>query len=100
MNPRQTVRLGEVLHECPNRIRIDAAAVSLFSIEHGIFLMVPLAAVAFRLFEVVGTILTETIQNTVIKRQPAITGTTMRMFCDLRKRQRAHGCVVKAYMDG
>ena len=76
MYSRQTVRLGEVLQECPNRIRIDAAAVSLFRVEHSIFLMVPLAAAAFSLFEVVGAIRTENIHNTDIKRQPAIPGTT------------------------
>ena len=74
--PRQTVRLGEVLQECPNRIRIDTAAVSLFRVEHGIFLTVSLAAVALRLFEVVGAILSDHLHNSGIHCQPAIPGTT------------------------
>ncbi len=46
----QPVFLGKAVQKSTNRIRIDTAAVSPLCIKHSILLVIPLAAVTFRLF--------------------------------------------------
>ena len=70
----QPVRLGKTVQKRPHSIRIDTAALPFFGVEYGVFPVIPLAAVTFRLFEIVGAIFSEHFHNAVIKRQPTITG--------------------------
>ena len=70
----QSVLLGKAVQKRPHSIRIDTAAVPFFSVEYGVFPVISLAAVIFRLFEIVSAIFSEHFHNAVIKSQPAITG--------------------------
>ena len=66
----QPVLLGKAVQKRSHSIRIDTAAVPFFGVEYGVFLVIPLAAVSFRLFEIVSAIFSEHFHNAVIKRQP------------------------------
>lgn len=70
----QPMLLGKAVQKRSHGIRIDTSAVPFFGVEYSVFLVIPLAAVTFRLFEIVDAIFSEHFHNAVIKRQPAITG--------------------------
>ena len=70
----QPVLLGKAVQKRSHSIRIDTAAVPFFSVEYGVFPVISLAAVIFRLFEVVGTVLFEHFHDTLVHCEPAVTG--------------------------